>query len=141
VDLLDVPVTLLGLAGVAPPAGVRGRSLLGPAPLPERDLVAELHRDPPFEEHLATRWHRLALTRWPRRVLLRPDGQAVLCDVGRDPREAACMAGTDPGADAFESLLDRARGLLRGSEAPVRAGAGAIDPEQLEGLRALGYVE
>jgi arylsulfatase A-like enzyme len=141
VDLLDVPVTLLDLAGVAPPPGVRGRPLLAAAALPERDLVAELHADPPFEEHVAARWHRLAVTRWPQRVLLRPDGHPILCHLERDPGEAACVSGATDAAGPFASVLQRALELFPGAQAPGRAGAEPLDPQQLEGLRALGYAE
>ena len=60
VDLLDVAPSLLIQTGATPPESMQGRDLSGNEPLPERDLVADLHADPPFETNVAPRDHTLA---------------------------------------------------------------------------------
>jgi arylsulfatase A-like enzyme len=137
VDLLDVAPTLLALAGIEPPEEMRGRPLLGAGPLPGRELVAELHSDPPFEEHLRPRSQRLALIRWPWKVIVARDGAALTYRLDRDPAETEPLSGeVAPGG-----LLRDARELARRSSASDRGQPLDLDLESLGRLRALGYAE
>jgi arylsulfatase A-like enzyme len=137
VDLLDVPTTLLALAGIAPPAGMRGRDLLADR-APARDLVAELHPDPDFEDHFEGREHRLVYTRWPHKLVLGRDGSAVQYDLANDPAElrpGKPVPAVEAGGRAIEAELDRAL------EAALQTPAAPLDEQTREGLRALGYIE
>jgi arylsulfatase len=139
VDLVDVPTTLLALAGLENSEGMHGRALLGVRPLPQRDLVAELHADPRIEEHIRPREHRFALTRWPWKAIVARDGERRVYRADRDPGETEPLGtASDPVpdeiADAIETL-----GLRLG--ASDREAGEPLDPATLDGLRALGYVE
>ena len=134
VDLLDVAPTLLALAGALPPAGMRGRPLLAGA-LAERTLVAELHPDPSFESAVAPRAQRLALLRWPWKVIAAREGEAVAYRVDRDPGESV-PAGGAPSDLVSRETLQR---WLAELALPASRGV-ALSPEDREALRALGYV-
>jgi arylsulfatase A-like enzyme len=139
VDLLDVPTTLLALAGVTPPPSMRGRDLLAAEP-PPRDLVAELHRDPVFEDHVRPRVQKLALTRWPWKAIVGVDGTRSFYRLDRDPEELRPLptGGDEVPGDLLAALSDLERSLARAEPASeVRP----VDPETRAGLRALGYAE
>ena len=135
VDLLDVAPTLLGLAGVTRRTGMRGRNLLADGGARPRDLVAELHPDPLLEEHLLPRSHRFAVTRWPWKLLVHADGAREVYRLDRDPRE---LERLDAGAAGVPEDLALAGAILWRAPEP---GAGPVDEEAREGLRALGYAE
>ena len=143
VDLLDVPTTLLALAGVAPPPAMRGRVLLGAEPtrdlatreLATRDLVAELHVDPTLEARLRPRRDQIALTRWPWKAIAERDGSVRVYQLERDPAEAASLGVADAPASLDTAL--RAARARHAVEAPTRP----LDESAREGLRALGYAE
>lgn len=137
VDLLDVPTTLLAIAGITPPDGMRGRDLLADD-LAARPLVAELHPDPNFEDHVEGRAHRLVHTRWPRKILLERDGRAIEYDLANDPgelRPSEPSSAVEADVRVLESELDRAL------EAALQTPVAPLDPQTREGLRALGYIE
>lgn len=138
VDLLDVPTTLLALAGVEPAPGMRGRSLLEPRAVEERALVAELHRDALFAARARARTQRLALTRWPWRVILSTTGDDLLYRVDRDSKELEPIpTETDPAG-----ITTAARNTLRFlSHEAAGSGEIAIDAQLREQLRALGYAD
>jgi arylsulfatase A-like enzyme len=138
VDLLDVPLTLLALAGISAPAGMRGRNLLDSDPAPPRDLVAELHEDRAFERRIGPRSHRLALTRWPWKTIVNRDGDAWAYQLERDPLETNAL----PPGQAPADLLSSARDLERRFDSrESRPQATEPDESTREGLRALGYTD
>jgi arylsulfatase A-like enzyme len=132
VSLVDVMPTLLDAAGAAP---VRsdGRSLwpllvreARPGP---RALAAEgtLHRP-----------ERRALLRWPLKLVTDEEqGRRELYDLERDPGERHDLAVRRPADTA--RLVAQLERLLAARPTPASA-AGALSPEELEELRALGYV-
>jgi arylsulfatase A-like enzyme len=133
VDLLDVAPTLLALVGVAPPPGMRGRALRDGA-LAERTLVAELHPDPSFESAVGPRIQRLALLRWPWKVIASREGEAVAYRLDRDPGERAPAEGAPANLASREALAAWLAELVL----PASGGV-ALTPEDREALRALGY--
>ncbi len=139
VDLLDVPTTLLAVAGAEPAEGMLGRDLLASdAPLRPRALLAELHPDPPFESHVLPREHRLAYQAWPWKAIVAGEGP-LLFDVARDPEERRPVAsGAEEVPESFRSALAALRRRL--PEQPASAPGAPLDPEVVEGLRELGYV-
>jgi arylsulfatase A-like enzyme len=139
VDLLDVTTTLLALAGVAPPPSMHGRDLLAAEP-PARDLVAELHSDPIFEDRVRPRVQRLALIRWPWKAIVGVDGARSFYRLDRDPEELRPLSedGDEVPRDLLPALSDLERSLVGAEPASE---ARPIDPETRAGLRALGYAD
>ncbi len=137
VDLLDVPTTLLELAGASPAPGMRGRALLAGARLEVRRLVAELHPDPRVEENAGSRIHRIALAQWPWKAIVRRGGGRVLyrMDTDREEQEPVAASLAPP------ELLGDLDALERGLDAPGAAQwRDPLDPRSREALHALGYV-
>ncbi len=137
VDLLDVPTTLLSLAGVRPAPGMRGRDLLADGGLASRDLAAELHPDAHFEARVREREQRVALLRWPWKAIVARDGTETLYRLDRDGAESRPVAAGDD--EAALALLRDAGRLARRSATVEPAPREGLDPDALEGLRALGY--
>jgi arylsulfatase A-like enzyme len=138
VDLADVPTTLLALAGAATPAGMHGRDLLATRPLPPRVLVAELHADPKIEEQIRPRTHRFALTHWPWKVIVDRDRSRRFYRADRDVAESSPVTGLAEVPDAVSDAVDA---LTRELGALTPDNSEPLDPDTIEGLRALGYVE
>jgi len=137
VDLLDVPTTLLARAGIDPAPGMRGRDLLADGALPPRDLAAELHADPVFEEHVRPREQRLALLRWPWKLVATRDGSVVGYQLEGDARE---LRPVQPGDPAFPTDLAAALSVRR-SQVETTGPSGVLGDDARAGLRALGYAE
>lgn len=138
VDLLDVPVTLLAQAGLAPPPGARGRDLLA-EPLVERELVAELHPGALFEGRVRKREHRVAVEVWPWKSILSRDGSHALYRLDRDPQELAPMASNDP--EAPSSFVARVEAAAQAAARPGAPVTVPLDDETRRALRSLGYAE
>jgi len=119
VELIDVLPTLLDLLGVAKPAEQHGKSLLPYMEKPEgrRSL-------PAFSEYGSTNIHTVLQDNW--KLVHNPDaispvcipdappnhypiGRAELYDLGKDPREKANLAATQPARVAELSKLIRNR--------------------------------
>jgi len=139
VDLLDLTTTLLRLAGVTPSPAMRGRDLFA-AESPPRDLIAELHPDPVFADHVRPRAQRLALTRWPWKAIVGADGARSVYRLDRDPAELRPLAQPGDGVpeELLAALAEFERRLAGADPAPETR---PIDPETRAGLRALGYVD
>ena len=139
VSLIDLAPTLLELAGVPPEAGdaMQGRSLApvleGRAPLdPARPifLFRPNNTDIPGEQY-AVRQGDWKLIRGP------GEGRRELFDLSQDPRELADRAAAE--AARADELERQIAAWLREHERPDPA-PGGVSPEDLERLRALGYV-
>jgi arylsulfatase A-like enzyme len=138
VDLLDVPVTLLALAGLDPLPGMRGHALFG-KPATERTHIAELHPDPIREAHAGPIHHAAAITRWPWKALVARTGQLTLYNLAKDPDEQSPLdPTTTPGVPA--DLITEARQQAQ-RVAESQPTAAPIPDADREGLRALGYIE
>jgi arylsulfatase len=142
VDLLDVPTTLLALAGVPAPPPMRGRDLFDAEAVGHRDLVAQLDPDPIFEKNVAPRRQRQAFLRWPWKVIVDADGRAEFYRVDRDPAEVSPMGAGNP---QVPDPLRRVALRLAREASTARAAAPTptepLDPRTREELRALGYAE
>ena len=151
VDLLDVPTTLLSLAGVQRSVGMFGRDLLSARPGPDRPLMASLGRDRLFEGHLRPREHRKAVTWWPWKIIVDSSWVPRLYDLENDPRELRPIALDDPRVPP--ELRSRAIQLARrdppknergnkkrGKKRAKKKRAGPTEEERAQ-LRALGYAE
>lgn len=136
-SLLDVAPTALAWAGLAVPPEAQGRSLL--EPLPEREAYGETRhtKDDSYKLFLREGQGR------PKLVLSigREQGEILReewFDLGTDPQE---QVGRRPPAELVEQM--RRRALSRFREARALAGAPPtvrLTPEQVERLRALGYL-
>ena len=78
---------------------------------------------------------RQATVRWPWKATRSSTGERLLYDLSRDPGEVEERWTEEPG----ETLLALLPEPLEPTSTPVTAGS--LDPEQLEAMRELGYVE
>lgn len=146
VDLMDIPTTILALAGVEPAPGMRGRNLLAGGGLRHRELRAALEADPLFEDHVGPRHDRRALTRWPWKLIVDRKGDVRVYQLERDPGETAPLALDDP---MVPRRLRRAATKLVAelSAKPEKPASKRPKPasepseQDRERLRALGYAE
>jgi arylsulfatase len=139
VSLLDVPTTLLRLAGLPPAPGMQGGDLLAARRAAARTVEAELPR---FEELEKSRRivHAGSVIRWPWKLIARRDGLPPLVfRLDEDPDELRAL---DPGADVPPDLVEAAARLGRRVAArdAVRADA-PLDARTRAALRSLGYLE
>lgn len=148
---VDVAPTLLALAGVAVDPGEPGSRSLPRAPSRPRDLTAAPDRGPSPGRALGMRRTFPDERRTEERTELRTDGSRhalprylfyAVDPGGRVVRgNGAGLAGKTQDADPDEAR--RWTALFRELEGRVEAGGApdAVDPQALEALRALGYVE
>jgi arylsulfatase A-like enzyme len=139
VSLVDVPPTLLRLAGIEPPSGLDGEdlsNLLGPAPpahLSRRALFAAAdHQDDRFDERHAVRRGSFKLH------ADRAMRETRLFDLDADPGEERDLSAERP--DVRRDLgahLARYGELAR----PSASATGAISPEDRARLESLGYLQ
>lgn len=131
VGLIDVAPTLLDLAGVtAGPPPMRGRSLrpvIDGSEDPERPVFAQT----------AGGW---SVRRGHLKLIALEDGSYRLFDLAADPGEQRNLAADecDAGCEALASLLRAFRASLK--EPPGESSLGSFGEEDLEELRALGYL-
>ncbi len=135
VSLVDFAPTALQWAGASALPGSPGVSLLGPLagsePFPERLIAAEIEVNGRDVQ---------AIIRWPFKLIVGPDdGSRMLFNLQRDFAETLdLLALSDPMARAtaneLHSLLRNVRRRLRGEEVQ-------LDPDEVEELRALGYIQ
>ena len=155
VSLVDVPPTILGLAGVNPPYGLDGTSLLpllsGQASDLERTAVfAEFPKSSLVPEH-----HFVARAEHAKCFVGESGDRDVCFDLRSDPGERNPLPGGEGSlfpelrarADTYRRLAIAAREDAAQRSRPktmrppaVPDGAGAADPVERK-LRALGYVE
>jgi arylsulfatase A-like enzyme len=146
VSVVDVAPTVLDLAGFAAPGSAfRGRSLLPSltseaADQARRAILVEVDYEPPPGNKKTFVVHERALV-VGRHKLIRDDlsGRVELYDLVSDPDERDDLAAAQPKVvQALQEELERQLALLDASS----DGGERLDlsPEQLEHLRALGYV-
>jgi len=128
VSLAEIAPTILRIAGVAPPASMKGRDLtrIGRAAF---DLYSET------DYPRVAGWSPLqALTdgRWK---MIRAGAAAEVYDLRNDPREAHDVSGAPPAiAAAMRARAEAIHGAAATSQ------AGALPADARDRLRALGYV-
>jgi uncharacterized sulfatase len=146
VSLIDLAPTLLELAGVeqAADAAMQGRSLV--PVLEGREPLDPLHPIFLFRQYyergfdsgtpVAGEQYGVRLGDW--KLIVGPEeGTRLLFDVARDPRERTDLAARDPERAAE---LERRISDWRAQHTRAEAAPAAISDEDLERLRALGYV-
>ena len=136
VGLQDLFSTFLEAAGVQPPAGVSGRSLLG-APPPEDRPVLSFHTSRAYDDHL----YSAARTPGHKLVLDHDTGEIRLYDLGRDPGELADRSQDPAYSEVREALSGALAAHLAGEGHVGEVADQATDPQTLEMLKQLGYVE
>ena len=167
VSLVDLPPTILDLAGIAVPGFMTGRSFAeqlrqgSDAPVVPSSIYSEAVA-PKSETYGADEedWlsPALAVTRWPLRMIRERTATGTryrLYDLDADPRERTDLiarGGTLPagveelqrGLDAYEADSLAASAELRealGVTTAQQPAAAPIDDDRTERLKALGYVD
>jgi arylsulfatase A-like enzyme len=134
----DVAPTVLRLAGLPVPGGMRGRDLF--APHPPEPLVAESMRQ--WQVMLRDGRWKLIRTResfFYVDAFAREAGAQELYDLDADPRESTNLAAAEPATVA--ALSARMDAWLATHRSAPQAEVAPVSPEKLEQLRALGYAE
>jgi len=147
---LDVAPTVLGLAGLPVPAGFRGfdwTPVLKGAAQPPRDrpIWFQAHKGAVLSAQEAASARRkglleIGMLNGRRKEIFRaPEARRWLFDLTRDPRETrSLVASASPLSDPLRQwMADVNRGLIDSD----RLGPARVDAENVEQLRALGYVE
>lgn len=136
VGLVDVAPTLLALAGVDAPAGLRGRRLpqADSAAAPGAPSVSYYHfaDEEPYEAWSLRdgRW-KLAWVRWRSEA----EPRVQLFDLDADPGERAPLSGDPERVRELSARLE----ARRAAAAAVGSRSIELGPEMREELRALGY--
>ncbi len=129
--LSDVAPTLLGLAGLAAPAGTDGLDLLvGAGPPANRRLLSRSYALEP-----ALRWRMGDLEL----IVDVATRQRSLYDLASDPGQTRDIASGRPAATAalYRELCEALAGAVDGAA----SGAVVMDPEELERMAQIGYVD
>ena len=140
---IDIAPTVLGLAGVPPMEGARGRNLLdatGPETGPrvvetyggavdegERDVAVVVEREPEYRGVISSGW----------KLITEPGGACELYYLPDDPYEEHDLASSNP------TLVKELRGhIAHWLETTPRALAdpALLSPEDVEALEAAGYL-
>lgn len=143
VELVDLMPTLLGELGVRIPASAQGRTLdlrAATPPAEERELWAESNEPRP-----QVAWRRGSI-----KVVMFPDGSepARLYDLDKDPGERAPNLSPPEFSELLGEIPSRL-GTFRAQSSghrdqfklqPVERSHGRLGEEQIEELRALGYL-
>jgi arylsulfatase A-like enzyme len=131
-SLLDLMPTLLGLLELAVPAGVDGVDRAS-------WLLDESREDlPAAAESIAYGVDRVALLAGGQKLIADRFGRALLqFDLRADPAELKPLPSIS--SQLLAQLVAASDAWAQG--APAATGPAALDPQLLEGLRALGYVE
>jgi choline-sulfatase len=134
-SLIDLYPTLLEAVGTGGPGGSPGRSLLtaraGKDRSSPRLLLAESTLYGP---------ERRAAVRWPYKLTQKPwTDEVALFDLSTDFSETRDLAGERP--EIARRLTAALRAVLDDVEVDAAAEEAELDPETLESLRSLGYIQ
>ncbi len=135
VQQVDIFTTVLEALGMPVPAGTQGEAL----PRVSHPIVAEQYTHGYLVKKYGARYDRdlTAIYLNGRKYIEGSNGERLLFDLARDPREEANLATADPsGLEAATTALAR----WTGSRPAQAAAKTAISPSAEERLRALGYV-
>lgn len=147
---LDVAPTVLGLAGLPVPAGFRGFDwapvLKGTGQPPrDRPIWFQAHKGAVLSAQEAKSARRkglleIGMLNGRRKEIFRAsEARRWLFDLGRDPRETRSLVqSASPLSDPLRQWMTAVHRGLADSD---RLGPVRLDPENVEQLRALGYVE
>jgi arylsulfatase A-like enzyme len=144
---IDVAPTILGLAGLPIPSGFRGFDwtpvFQGAPPPRSRIAFFQAHKGAVLSAHEARSARRKGLLEvgvlvGGRKEIFRlTERRLWLFDLGRDPRETR---GATLGAKVSRHLHEWMERVQKGLIVSDRLGPAEVDPENVEQLRALGYV-
>jgi len=138
VSLTDLFPTLLEEAGAPIPPGIDGRSLLGAAPDPDREVLSET-----FGNSLAGRWQphlgsaSRAIYQGDLKLIVPTLGNREAFDLVGDPAETRNLYRSEARWRDLEQHLDR---WLREAASSAGGTRRALDAETAAALKALGYL-
>lgn len=144
VQQIDLLPTLLGLAGLPIPSGLHGRDFSagwqGVSPRPPASIL--LYSEQRFD---TTDKYSVRADRWKlvfnhdEALLWRAGARIELYDLNRDPGERENVASSFPIVTTF--LLERVE-AFRAAQTRIKTGSSVtLTPQEIEQLRALGYVQ
>jgi arylsulfatase A-like enzyme len=130
VHLVDVMPTLLDALGLQRPPDLQADSLLrAERPLPMVAHLGPYGRDYSEDAIYADRW----------KLIVSSQGHVELYDLRDDPEEAENLVAQQP--EAVRELIDRLQAFKSKASPRFGPGTSEIDPETLERLKGLGYVD
>jgi choline-sulfatase len=145
---LDVPPTVLGLAGLPIPSGFRGFDwtpvLQGAPPPRDRTLWFEAHKGAVLSSQEAANARRKGLLEvgmlvdGRKQILRLSESTPSLFDLTQDPREAHGLAADPRLSQRLREWMDA---VQQGLTASDRLGPATVGSEDAAQLRALGYVQ
>jgi arylsulfatase A-like enzyme len=135
VRLIDLMPTVLSLVGVPLPGPVQGRDL---TPLLEGDTLPPA---PALTELRRRNVHLRALRTGERKLVDRGGPRAVLYDLVRDPEEAHPSREPSEEAERLRARLASELEAARRFRERARPATPTLDPEVVERLRRLGYLD
>jgi arylsulfatase A-like enzyme len=149
VSLIDLFPTILDLAGVTSSVPQQGQTLIGPPRVPERAIYYELLSifffPRPGESGMTKRVEEwFAVRKGDYKLITVPRKRRVeLYDVRKDPEEQVDLAAAETARvqellEALDRWQSRTQQLSRG---PIEGDEAELDPEALERLRSLGYLD
>jgi arylsulfatase A-like enzyme len=135
--LTDLAPTLLDILGISPPPSFQGRSLM---PLIAGRDAASLPVYAVTPDVYPRSYRSLRSGRW--KYIVDDEGREELYDLAADPEERSNLIGGNAGqADRMRRMMSRAVQQAGPSGKPLALSPEALDPEVIENLRSLGYLE
>ena len=148
--LIDIAPTLLGLAGHPIPQGFRGfdwspRLRDGKREVAARPVLLQAHRGAVKAKHDSERKRRRGLLEvglisgQTKEIRRQRGGVRLLFDLTRDPRELSTLS--EPGSPTSTDLAIWSEVVERGLEDADVVPTEALSDEEIERMRALGYID
>ncbi len=136
----DIVPTILDVAGQAEDPSLDGRSLRRLQSLPGRAVINEAYGPQPNPHHPSLPENQWAIRSGDWKLIEGDSGSPQLHDLSRDPAETSDLFRQDhPVAAGLRARLRAWRGLVARSR--DSSPGGALAPDTLERLKALGYVQ
>jgi len=133
---VDFLPTVLDVAGLAPRQDLPGVSLRRLTSIPDRTILSERHYGPCQTMNTKTPEVQFAVFRGTSKLISSSLGLQEFYDLGKDPKEQNNLYSAAPPVELEAFLREWVRNTSR-----VRQAQQPVDPETLNRLRSLGYLQ